>query len=47
LSLMMEVICSSGTSFVTRSTRRKTAEDGTLHSHLRENLRSSTELHRF
>jgi hypothetical protein len=37
---MMEAIYSSEMSVLTRATRRKIAEDGILHSHRRENLKS-------
>jgi hypothetical protein len=39
-TLKMEAICSSETSVHTRSTRRHIPEDGILHSHRRENLKS-------
>jgi hypothetical protein len=39
-TLMMEAIGSSEMSVLTRSTRRHIPEDGTVHSHRRENLRS-------
>jgi hypothetical protein len=42
LTLKMEAICSSETSVHTRSTRRYIPEDGVLHSHRRENLKSYT-----
>jgi hypothetical protein len=39
-TLKMEAIRSSETSVHTRSTRRHIPEDGILHSHRRENLKS-------
>jgi hypothetical protein len=39
-TLMMEAISFSETSFLTRATRRQIPEEGILHSHLRENLKS-------
>jgi hypothetical protein len=40
VTLMMEAICSSKTSGLTRATRHHIIEDGILHSHSRENLES-------
>jgi hypothetical protein len=37
---MMEAMSSSETSVLTRATRRIILEDGILHSHRRENLKS-------
>jgi hypothetical protein len=39
-ALKMEAIRSSETSVYTRSTRRYISEDGTVHSHRHENLKS-------
>jgi hypothetical protein len=38
--LMIEAICSSSSSVLTRATRRKIPENGILHSYRRENLKS-------
>jgi hypothetical protein len=40
ITLMMEVLHSSGMSVLTRATWHNTPEDGTRHSHHRENLKS-------
>jgi hypothetical protein len=40
VTLMMEALSSSETSVPARATRRKIPEDGILHSHRRENLKS-------
>jgi hypothetical protein len=39
VTLVMEALISSETSILTRSTQRNIPEDGTLHSHRRENLK--------
>jgi hypothetical protein len=46
-ALEMEAICSSETSVHTTSTRRHIPEDGILHSHRRENLKSYKRYRRF
>jgi hypothetical protein len=40
VTLIMEAICSSETSIITTATWRNVPEDGILHSHRRENLKS-------
>jgi hypothetical protein len=40
ITLMMKAICSSETSVLARAKRRNIPEDGILHSHRRENLKS-------
>jgi hypothetical protein len=42
--LMMETILSSETPFLTRATRHNIPQDGILHSHCSENLKSYTAL---
>jgi hypothetical protein len=41
---MMDAIRSSETSVLTRAKRRNISEDGIIHSHRRENLKSDTGL---
>jgi hypothetical protein len=43
VTLMMEALCSSKTLVLTRPTRHNNPEDGILHSHRHENLKSYTE----
>jgi hypothetical protein len=42
VNFMMQALCSSQTSILTRATWRNIPEDGILHSHRRENLKSHT-----
>jgi hypothetical protein len=40
IALMVEATCSPETSVLSRATRRNISEDGILHGHRRENLKS-------
>jgi hypothetical protein len=44
VNLMMEVICFSETSALTRASRRNNPGDGILHSHRRETIKSFLQL---
>jgi hypothetical protein len=44
VAMLMGAIRSSETSVLTRATRRNIPEDGIVHSHRRENLKSYTEI---
>jgi hypothetical protein len=44
VTLMMEAICSSEMSILTRATRGHFQEQGIIHGHIRENLKSYTPL---